>query len=197
MQPRSSYHHGNLREALLEAAVALIGESGSKTFTLREVARRAGVTHNAPYRHFQDKDELLAAVGTQGFEELTNAMLDAASSHKKALTRLKAAGLAYIAFALRRPEHFAVMFDVACKPGASASSAAAEQSFNTLLEFAKACQREGQLPSGDPLRSALLAWSMVHGIAKLATAECLPYKSETDILSFAKFVMDELLNQNK
>jgi AcrR family transcriptional regulator len=196
VQARSSYHHGNLRKALLEAALALIGESGPKTFTLREVARRAGVTHNAPYRHFQDKDELLAAVGTQGFEELIKAMSDAARSHRKALARLKAAGLAYIAFALRRPEHFSVMFDLAgCKPGASASGAA-EKCFNTLLEFVKAYQREGQLPSEDPLRSALLAWSMVHGIAKLATAECLPYKSEAEILSFARFVMDELLGKS-
>src|SRR6266702_3244482 len=72
------YHHGNLREALLLAAIRLIGEVGPTAFTLREVARRAGVSHNAPYRHFRDRDDLMAAVAAQGFRELTQAMVEAA-----------------------------------------------------------------------------------------------------------------------
>ena len=69
------YHHGNLRQALLDAAIRLIAEVGPAGFTLREVARRAGVSHNAPYRHFQDRDDLMAAVAAQGFRELTQAMV--------------------------------------------------------------------------------------------------------------------------
>jgi AcrR family transcriptional regulator len=88
MKRRAAYHHGNLREALLDAAVSLIAEVGLKAFTLREVARRAGVSHNAPYRHFQDKEELLAAVRTQGFRELTEAMLNASGPRTIALKRL-------------------------------------------------------------------------------------------------------------
>ena len=76
-QPKP-YHHGNLREALLQSAIQLIAEVGPTAFTLREVARLAGVSHNAPYRHFQDKGALLAAVATQGYGELTDAMLEAA-----------------------------------------------------------------------------------------------------------------------
>jgi AcrR family transcriptional regulator len=68
MRRRKPYHHGNLREARLEAAIHLIGEVGPTAFTSREVARRAGVSHNAPYRHFRDKDDLLAAFATEGFE---------------------------------------------------------------------------------------------------------------------------------
>src|SRR5260370_38503464 len=105
------YHHGNLREALLQSAIRLIAEVGPTAFTLREVARQAGVSHNAPYRHFQDKDALLAAVATQGYGELTDAMLEAASKEPNVLGRLKHAGLAYVSFALRRPETFTVMFD--------------------------------------------------------------------------------------
>jgi len=97
------YHHGNLREVLLESGLRLIAEVGPSGFTLRELARRAGVSHNAPYRHFRDRDDLMAAVATQGYRELTHAMRRAAEDHIDPLNRLKQAGLAYITFALRRP----------------------------------------------------------------------------------------------
>src|ERR1700757_2284011 len=74
------YHHGNLREALLEPAIRLTAEAGPAAFTLREVARRAGVSHNAPYRHFHDKDDLLAAVAAEGYNELTAAMTAAGAA---------------------------------------------------------------------------------------------------------------------
>src|SRR6266849_9550947 len=106
MRPRKPYHHGHLEETLLKTAIQLIGEVGPVGFTLREVALRAGVSHNAPYRHFSDREELLAAVAAQGFRELTHAMLDAAKPQPNPLDQLKRAGLAYVEFALRRPEHF-------------------------------------------------------------------------------------------
>src|ERR1700733_7369058 len=108
---RPPYHHGNLREALLHGAVRIIAEAGPTAFTLREVARRAGVSHNAPYRHFRDKDALLAAVAAQGFRELTRSMRKAGEQQSNALEKLKQSGMAYVAFAVRRPEHFTVMFD--------------------------------------------------------------------------------------
>src|SRR6185295_17683625 len=110
MPRKRSYHHENLRETLLEAAIHLIAEAGPAGFTLREVARRAGVSHNAPYRHFRDKDEMIAAAAAQGFSELNQAMLDAAGSEPTPLDQLKRAGWAYVSFALHRPEYFTVMF---------------------------------------------------------------------------------------
>src|SRR5215467_6813704 len=98
MRQPKPYHHGNLREALLKAALRLISEVGPTAFTLREVARRAGVSHNAPYRHFRDRDELMAAVSTQGYSELTRAMLEAVERETGAIARLKRAGLAYVNF---------------------------------------------------------------------------------------------------
>jgi AcrR family transcriptional regulator len=194
MRRRKSYHHGNLREVLLEAAIRLIAEVGSTAFTLREVARRAGVSHNAPYRHFQDKDDLMAAVATQGFRELTAAMLEASARQGNARDRLKRSGLAYVAFALRRPEHFTVMFDVPAptRPHPE-SAAAAERAFGVLLSLVESCQEEGSLPSGDPRERALLKWSLVHGVAKLAISGRLPYQSPAEILKFAEFVIDESL----
>lgn len=194
MRRRKPYHHGHLRKVLLEAAVQLIGEVGPAGFTLREVARRAGVSHNAPYRHFRDRDELMAAVATEGFGELRQAMLDAGAEHPGAVDRLKHSGLAYISFALRRPEHFAVMFDAPQTQSKHPASAdAAKQAFETLMTFVKNCQDEGALPRGDTLRLALLAWSMVHGIAKLAITGRLPYPSRSEILEFGEFVMNQSL----
>jgi AcrR family transcriptional regulator len=194
MRRRKPYHHGNLREALLEAAIQLIAEIGPTAFTLREVARRAGVSHNAPYRHFRDKDELLAAVGNQGFQELNEAMLEESKQQSNALDRLKHAGLAYVAFALRRPEHFTVMFDApALKRKHTDPKGAGKEAFETLVQLVKNCQQEGQFPSGNSLEFALLAWTMVHGIAKLATTGRLPYRSKAETLKFAEFVIDESL----
>jgi AcrR family transcriptional regulator len=195
MRAPKPYHHGNLRETLLESAIRLIAEVGPAGFTLREVARRAGVSHNAPYRHFRDRDELMAAVAAQGYRELTQAMLRAARDKSNAIDRLKLAGLAYVSFALRRPEHFAVMFDAPApvKTGHGDSSEAAEQAFGTLLNLVKDCQDQALMPAGRPDEYALLAWSMVHGVAKLAITGRLPYRSRAGILEFAGFVIDKSL----
>ena len=134
------------------------------------------------------------AVAAQGFRELTQAMRDAAQRHAKPLDQLKAAGLAYIDFALRRPEHFAVMFDAPVAKNTSPEQVeAAEEAFGTLLGVVETCQDNRQLPSADTLQFALLAWTMVHGIAKLATAKRLPFDSRAGILKFANFVIEESL----
>ena len=190
--PRHSYHHGNLREALLQGALRAIAELGPGAFTLREVARRAGVSHNAPYRHFRDKDALLAAVAAQGFRELTRAMRDAGKRQSKALDRLKQSGLAYVAFAIRRPEHFTVMFDAPVRSSKDAEYLqASQEAFNTLVNYIRNCQDEGQLPAGNTLERALYAWSLVHGIAKLAVAGRLPFRTKSAMLKFAMFAINE------
>jgi AcrR family transcriptional regulator len=190
MRRAKPYHHGNLRETLLEAAIRLIAEVGPTAFTLREVARRAGVSHNAPYRHFRDRDDLMAAVAAQGFRELTRAMMEAAAPKPDALDRLKHAGLGYVTFALRRPEHFTVMFDAPISKRKHPDSAAAgEEAFATLMGFVKDCQDAGRLPSGDLRQMALLAWTMVHGIAKLAITGRLPFHSNAEVLKFGEFVI--------
>src|ERR1700734_1475486 len=89
MPGKRPYHHGNLKQNLLDAAVGLIGEVGPQAFTLREVARRAGVSHNAPYRHFADKDDLLAEVAAQGFDELDKAMKKSMAKGHTAAERLR------------------------------------------------------------------------------------------------------------
>src|ERR1700751_2601069 len=141
MRPRKPYHHGHLEETLLETAIQLIGEVGPSGFTLREVARRAGVSHNAPYRHFQDRDALLAAVAAQGYLELNDAMIEAADQAPDPLNRLKRAGLAYVAFALRRPEPFTVMFETdLSKESPPEAEAASGLAFSTLVGVVEGAQ---------------------------------------------------------
>src|SRR5262247_3375139 len=109
MSERNPYHHGNLREALLKAAIRLIAEVGPTAFTLREVARRAGVSHNAPYRHFEDKEALLAAVATEGFLLLSAALRDARANVEVAEERFVRTGVAYLRFAQEHRGYLAVM----------------------------------------------------------------------------------------
>ena len=191
VDPKRSYHHGNLKPVLLQAAVGLIAEVGPAEFTLREVARRAGISHNAPYRHFREKDELLAAVATEGFERLADALgkpgkATRACNPHPALRRFQASGLAYVRFAVRSPEHLLVMFDWPLAldryPGLSV---AAKRAFSVLVGLVEAAQREGSLPGGDALALACIAWSLVHGVAKLAIAKRLPFKSGSEVLRFA------------
>lgn len=194
MTKQKTYHHGNLRASLLEAAISLIAEVGPTAFTLREVARRAGVSHNAPYRHFVSKDDLMAAVAAEGYRELTTAMRRAGARQVRAVDRLKHAGLSYIEFALERPEHFTVMFDAPMAAAPSESTGPeGKEAFSTLVELVAASQHEKDLPEGDTQQFALLAWTMVHGVAKLAITGRLPYRSTAGILRFASFVIDQSL----
>ncbi len=155
----------------MAAAVALIGEVGPRDFTLREVARRAGVSHNAPYRHFPAKDDLLVAVAAEGFDRLTALMQKSLARGKTALGRLQLCGCGYVDFALRWPHHFLVMFDLPkishepCK-----DEPVGKNAFDVLMGCIAAAQQSGDLPAGDPLPLAWTAWSLVHGIAKLSVS---------------------------
>ena len=200
MTSRRPYHHGNLKPALLRAAIELIAEVGPAAFTLREVARRAGISHNAPYRHFRDKDELLAAVATEGFERLAKALTQARAGNgarvagrRPGLRRLQMSGVAYVKFALQSREHLLVMFDwPLAMDRYPALAAAGARAFSILMGLVQEAQREGSLPPGDPVLQARIAWSMVHGVSKLAISGRLPLASEAETLRFAAQAIDAL-----
>lgn len=154
-QPQT-YHHGDLRPALLAAAAELLAAGGAAAISLREVARRAGVSHNAPYRHFADRDSLLAALAEQGFVELDERMAGEAGG-------LAALGQCYVRFALEQPGRFALMF------GATPDKArhpALQQAATALYQRLVQAVRE-TAPGRDPLVTTLAAWSLVHGLAQL------------------------------
>jgi AcrR family transcriptional regulator len=176
------YHHANLRQTLLDAAVTLIGEVGPRAFTLREVARRAGVSHNAPYRHFASKDVLLAEVAAEGFDRLIVSMQKSMARGQSPVERLELCGCGYVTFALRWPQHFLVMFDLPQDTiGHEKHQAAGQNAFAVLQECIAAAQESDDLPGSDLLRLAWMAWSLVHGIAKLAISGNLPLNARSTI----------------
>ena len=185
MPPKRRYHHGNLKKSLLDAAVKVIAKVGPRAFTLREVARQAKVSHNAPYRHFRDKEELLAAVAADGFERLADSMIETAAPSSDALQALMLTGRGYVRFALQWPEHFSVMFDHCQGLDAyPAYAASGRRAFQVLLDHVGGAQQARQLPPGDANTLALTAWSIVHGIAKLAISGLMPFDSQDGVLQF-------------
>ncbi len=167
---RRGYHHGNLREALVDAALKLIAEKGPAGFTVAEAARLAGVSPGAPYRHFRDAEALLAEVALRGFERFA-ATLDAAwnDGRPDPLRAFEALGRAYLAFARLEPAYYAAMFEThisfEAHPGLLSAS---ERAFAILRQAADrltaTLPRESRPPS---LMMALHIWAMAHGIASL------------------------------
>jgi AcrR family transcriptional regulator len=167
---RRGYHHGNLREALLEAALNLIAESGPAGFTVSEAARRAGVSPAAPYRHFRDADALLAEIALRGFERLAEALTVAwDDARPDPLTAFERLGRAYLAFARNEPAYYASMFETRVAADEyPALAAAGERAFRVLREAAEQVTahlpKEKRPPS---LMMALHIWALSHGIASL------------------------------
>ena len=151
---KGGYHHGDLRAATLLAAGKLLEDQGPAGVALREVARRAGVSHNAPYRHFADREALLAALAAEGFEWLGGQLSACAQADM---------GEAYVQFALAHPQRFRLMFGglvpLAQDPGLAAASG---QAYEALLQAF-----QGRSDMADPGAAAAAAWSLVHGLAHL------------------------------
>jgi len=172
---KADYHHGNLRRALIEAAVSAIAKHGVDALNLRQLAARSGVTPGAPYHHFTDRDELLAAIAEEGFGRLAAELIagrDAAGAEASA--RLEALGRAYINFAISCPGYFRVMFHGDGK--SSGPSAPGLRAFHLLRDAVLACQEAGTAPAGDPSALVLTAWSAVHGFATLWVDGALPFE---------------------
>lgn len=168
--PPRAYHHGDLRNALILAGLALLNEEGMAALDLRKVARRAGVSHAAPYRHFADKQALVAAINEHGFQRLTEALqhaIEGAGRQPKA--RLRAGTQAYIAFALAQPALAHAMFSGLTLDRNDYPSlyAASKQAFGGLIGVIAEGQQRGVFVKGDPTLIALTVWSLVHGMAIL------------------------------
>jgi AcrR family transcriptional regulator len=167
---RDDYHHGALRQALLDATESLLLDNGLESFSLRECARRAGVSHGAPAHHFGDVKGLLTAFASVGFERMVQRMQQGAdAAGNDAARRLLAVGQAYIGFALDHPAHFRLMFRRdrldGQDPALQQAGAAAAQALAWALSAALAQRGVADDAMQD---RCLLAWSAVHGLATLA-----------------------------
>jgi AcrR family transcriptional regulator len=164
-----AYHHGDLRQALIDAAEAILLEQGAQAFTLRECARRAGVSHAAPAHHFGDTRGLLTALAAAGFDRMADLMeKHHAKSRGNASARLTAVGQAYIDFAVRHRAHFQLMFSHDRLNADDASLQRAGGRTGQMLSQALIeVMTERGLPPDDLPQRMLLAWSAVHGFATL------------------------------
>lgn len=163
------YHHGDLRRALLHAAVRTIGSHGVDGLTLRGVGSTLGVSRTALYRHFADKAALLAAVAAEGFRMLREETARAWENGARGLRGFEAMGSAYVAFAVAHPSHYRVMF------GADFSSAEnpdlereGRGAFQVLVDALVALQQQNLARRDDPQQMAHFVWATVHGVAMLA-----------------------------
>lgn len=168
---RRGYHHGNLREALIQAAQDLIGAKGPAGFTIAEAARLAGVSPAAPYRHFRDAESLLAEVATRGFDAFRDRLAAAltASPATDPARAAEAVGRAYLAFAREEPAFYAAMFEarIAREPFPDLQ-AAGDRAFAVLRTLAERLAGAARIQPRPPaLMIALHIWSLAHGIASL------------------------------
>jgi AcrR family transcriptional regulator len=170
LERMDQYHHGNLKAALLKAAFQVIGKIGVDGFTLREVARKAGVSHNAPYRHFKSKEDLVAALAAESLRQLTDAVRAAVDQEPSPQGRLRASARAYLHWALKNPSRFQLtfhgVFDREQYPEYVEAYHSSLALLSGLVEVHKPETLDADLASE-------LVWSSVHGIAELGLAKRL------------------------
>ncbi|MGW2014415.1 TetR/AcrR family transcriptional regulator [Streptomyces sp. NPDC001927] len=185
--PKSGYHHGDLRRTIVAAAVAAIDESGLDGWSLRELARRAGVSHAAPAHHFGDKTGVLTAIATDGFTLLGDA-LEAAESD------FLAAGLSYVDFAVNHPVHFAVMFQPSLYRADDEALQQAETRAGDALR--KGAGAAAATSNDAPEHTTLAAWSIAHGFANLWISGALRPAPGADAVDAARPVLRMLLKRS-
>lgn len=169
--PSDSYHHGDLRAALLTAARSIVEQDGVAKLSLRAVSRQAGVSHSAPYHHFPDKAAILAALAELGYDQLS-AEIQAEQAKLRVddfVGQVVAVGKSYVRFALVNPAIFRLMFRPELTQPAEhpALREAEARAFGGLVAALAQCQAHGLVPGTDPLPAAMSCWSTVHGFATL------------------------------
>jgi AcrR family transcriptional regulator len=170
------YHHGDLRRAVLDAAVAAISASGSANLSLRDLARRAGVSHAAPIHHFGDKAGVLTALAEEGFEKLADALAEAGDEFVEM-------GIAYVRFAVAHQAHFEVMFRPDIYHRDDPSVVAARARAGAALARGARARTGGESPFTE-----VAAWSLMHGFASLWLTGALPPSLGDDLTAAARGV---------
>ncbi|MDQ3698672.1 MAG: TetR/AcrR family transcriptional regulator [Gemmatimonadota bacterium] len=167
---RRSYHHGDLRQALLSAAVDLLAERGAESLTLRAVARAAGVSQTAPYRHFTDRGALVGGVAMEAFARMGAAIERAVQKGPPGLPALKRGLAAYVRFAHQHPAEYRVMFgaELAGRHDMPELQAAARGVFSLLSDGIARLQERGLIGAGDAMLMAITAWATLHGLVMLS-----------------------------
>ena len=168
--PPKKYHHGDLKNALIKAGVEILSKEGAGGLSLRKVAKRASVSHSAPYAHFKDRQSLIAAISTEGFKrlyaKLDAAVLPYASDPKRQLVE---GAWAYVQFAINNTDIFKIMFSGVLEKEKDYPSfvESSRKTFERVVDIVRACQNVGVLRSAPPEIIAVSVWGQVHGIISL------------------------------
>ncbi|MEI9971282.1 MAG: TetR/AcrR family transcriptional regulator [Ignavibacteriota bacterium] len=183
-KPDKPYHHGDLRRALLDEALRTIETEGVEHLTLRTVGAKLGVSRSALYRHFADKQSLLATVGKEGFCKLRQTLADAWDAHGHGRIGLEAMAKAYVQFAVAHPSHYRVMFGGFIESAAKDDHfmAEARAAFQVLVGALVEQQNAGDIRRDDPVLMARFVWALVHGTALLFIDGQLPEPAQREAL---------------
>jgi len=182
--PAKPYHHGDLRRALLDEAIRTIQTQGVERLTLRTVGARLGVSRSALYRHFADKQSLLATVGKEGFRKLRQALADAWEENGHGRAGFDAMHRAYLQFAVAHPSHYRVMFGGFIESAAKDDHFISEArgAFQVLVDALVEQQNAGDIRRDDPVLMARFVWALVHGTAMLFINGQLPEPAQREAL---------------
>jgi AcrR family transcriptional regulator len=198
MRAKDTYHHGDLRQTIIEEALSWIEQEDIFRLSLRGIARRIGVSHNAPYRHFSDKESLLIEIAKIGFNQLYQSLEQALiNSHDHAQQKLETIGVAYIQYAVQNQAYYRVMFSDRPKYSKEANQQknadkyqnlnhVSEKAFSVLLQTIQTGQQAGVFVGDDSYQLALVCWSLVHGVSMLAIDCQLKICDRSSILELAK-----------
>lgn len=183
-RPAKPYHHGDLRRALLDEALRTIQAPGVEHLTLRTLGERLGVSRSALYRHFADKQALLATVGKEGFSMLRQAVADAWERNGRGRTGFRAMARAYVQFAVEHPSHYRVMFGGFIESAAKDDEfiGEARAAFQVLVDALVEQQNTGAIRRDEPVLMARFVWALVHGTAMLVVDGQLPEATQREAL---------------
>ena len=185
MRPNRPYHHGNLRQALLDRAAVVLRERGAAALSLRELARDLGVSHAAPGRHFPDRQTLLDALAVEGFARLGAQLQAAVAARSGFADQVRSLAGAYVDFATEDANLLELLF--ARKHGACDDSLGerAADAFAPTLEIFRRGEAEGMLPAGDPKRTGLIFVATLQGIAALVNSGVIPPEQLPELIDDA------------
>ncbi len=202
MTKKKTYHHGDLKNALIKAGVEILARDGVSGLSLRKVALKAGVSHSAPYAHFADKQALIAAISTEGFRQLYEQVSGVTLKYQSQPTKqLIEVAWAYVQFAMDDPDRFKVMFSAVLEKEKQYPEFVAEsqKNFQLVKLIVEANQASGQLKSGPSEMVELSVWGIVHGFVMLLLEGQIPHAvlERVSLRELLEFQLSQIMLSNK
>jgi AcrR family transcriptional regulator len=189
-----TYHHGDLKRVLLEVAIYLLKKEGYQSLSLRKIAKLAGVSQSAPYRHYNDLEELYADIASEGFKLLTTKLKKVKTRYSKyPLLQFRESGIAYVEFAIKNPDLFQIMYgnQILSHSKYEFLIQSEEEAFLILKKILMECKEQGLIKTNEIEQASMSAWTMVHGLAVLLAGKQVMFRNID--LKNAKTITKEMI----